>query len=161
MARPINCDMGHDEQVPAAYLVTDLASGDVIALCSGCMVELGAGMVRGTGGTVTMPGQVEPVPESGPGPAPGIVDAPLPDPPDNAVMPDRLSDDTAENEAARAMDEHHARTRAKLAARPDAAATSETVVPWPQDSGRTVTLPGTLGGDDGADPREPDGDVTD
>jgi hypothetical protein len=153
--------MGHEDTVPAAYMVTDLASGDVIALCSGCMVELGAGMVRGVGGTVTMPGQAEPEPSPEPAAVPAIMDAPLPEM--SAAESNQAAADAANDEAraeARVL-AHQERTRGKLAARPDSAPTSETVVPWPSVTRSDGTTTAGVAAQVTGAPREPDGDATD
>jgi len=160
VARPINCDNGHAEPIDAAYMITDMASGDVIALCPGCMVDFAAGICRGWGLVVAPPELVNAaVLAQGDPPAP-IVDAPLPEDDAGAtVEPGELAREMRDEFAtaytlrpdplvgeavivARPEPQpettHRARTRRRLAARPDSAATSEAVVGW-DDLGSAAT----------------------
>lgn len=131
MARIWPCDMGHPEQVEAAYLITDQANGDVTALCVTCVVEWA--------GAVVQAAYPAPDPADGDGGlgfsdetiVRAMTDGPLVAAQDTAAVPVPDGPPTRRAPRKRSEQAHRARVRRELAERPDSASTSEDDVPWP------------------------------
>jgi hypothetical protein len=126
------CDSGHDPDVPYAYMVSDGETGDTVALCGWCFLDFAAGVLRGAGYTVTEPIPAPAPPESSDDVGLAILDRdgeviePGPGPGEVTHTGERLTGVRRDEPA------HRARTRRKLAARPDAASSSAAVVDFPQ-----------------------------
>lgn len=159
MARPVMCDTGHEPDLPYAYMVTDGTTGDVVALCLACMVDFAAAILREAEWTTEPPAWAvaEPGPEAKRKaneyalahpemfPAELYPDGvPYPDEPVGVVPTDLATGDVdaAESNQAAADAANDAlrqeqRVADELAARPDAATTSEVAVPWPSEAGNS------------------------
>jgi len=131
MARMMMCDAADDRE--AAYLVTDLSSGDAAAWCQEHFTDLCAAVTRAAEEAIAA--DTEPV-------APQDVDGPTDElqlehdvqlPPGNSADVPHVGGLVIDEQAAAdyAESNHRDRTRRKLAERPDSAATSLDVVPEP------------------------------
>lgn len=127
MARPIPCDNGDDR--PGAYVITNLADGSTFAVCVGCWVSLAEATV-----SAAHPEGFDLPPRLDPAPIDPSAD---PSDPDNDVLVADQAADAAEDAARELIIavgdkmsshvEHEQLVRDTLAARPDSAATSESV----------------------------------
>ena len=131
MAAGYLCDAG--DSLPGAYLITDLVTGDTAAWCSAHFADLCAAVTRAAEDeiaaepeTVT-PQDVDDPGDDGPR---GFSDATVA----RAMTDGPLSPADADAAAAAAearVQAHQARTRRKLAERPDSAKTSAETIPEP------------------------------
>jgi hypothetical protein len=129
------CDSGHDPDVPYAYMVSDGETGDTVALCGWCFLDFTAGVLRGAGYTVTEPTPAPAPVESSDDVGLAILDAPLPDGDERQGHDDPAELGVDRARSRRDEPAHRARTRRKLAARPDAASSSAAVVDFPRPDG--------------------------
>jgi len=136
MAAGYLCDAG--DNLPGAYLITDLVTGDTAAWCSAHFADLCAAVTRAAESEIATPPETI---------TPQDVDNPGDDEPrafSDATVERAVTDGPLPSEAQLEHDElhvhpelaHRERTKRKLAARPDSAKTSAETIPDPGESRR-------------------------